>query len=131
RTYDVWKARRAAGELRTEYLGTRVVEQAGKLPDGRPVVCHVIRRTCRGPELDAFEVGGHPSTDPKDIDRDGFTEVTVMIDVERWLQVGTVIKRTDVTPERLIGEYYFRDVELNPAFPDDTFTVEGMKAAAK
>jgi hypothetical protein len=131
RTYDAWKARQAAGVLKTEYLGKQVAEKAGKHPDGRPVTCHVIRRTCPSPELDAFEIGGHPSTDPKDVDRDGFTEVTIMIDEERWLQVGTVIKRTDVQPERLIGEYYFRDVELNPALPEDTFTVEGMKAATK
>ncbi|HJZ59755.1 MAG TPA: hypothetical protein VKE74_32735 [Gemmataceae bacterium] len=125
RTYEVWKARQAAGQLKTEYLGKRPEEKVG----GR--VCHVVRRTCPRPEVDAFEVGGQPSADPKEIDRDGFTEVTIMIDAERWLQVGIVIKRTDVTPERLIGEYYFRDVELNPTFRADTFTVEAMKAAAK
>ena len=50
-----------------------------------------------------------------------------MIDTERWLQVGTELRRGDV----LIGSYYYRDLELNPAFPPGTFTMPGLKAAGK
>lgn len=125
RTYLAWKDRAKKGELKTEYLGKRAEPKVG----GR--VCYVIRRTCSRPEVDPFEVGGQPSTDVAVIDRDGHTEVTVLIDAELWLQVGTIIRRTDVTPERLIGEYYYRDIELNPVFPADTFTPEGTRAAVK
>jgi hypothetical protein len=123
RTYLAWKDRAEKGQLRAEYLGKRAEPRVG----GR--VCYVVRRTSAAPELDPFEVGGKPDPDPAVVDRDGHNEVTVLIDAERWMQVGTVIRRTDVNPPRLIGEYYFRDVELNPAFAEDTFTVEGLKAA--
>lgn len=122
RTYEVWKEHRDAGDLKTEFLGKQPVAELGNR------TCYVIRRTCTTPELDAFELGGQP--DPKLTDQDRFNEVTIMIDAERWLQVGTVLRRTDANPPRLIGEYYFRDVELNPVFPPNTFTVEGMKADA-
>jgi hypothetical protein len=131
RTYESWKSYRAKGELQSQFVERKVLEKAGKYPDGQPVECLVVRRSATHPELDAFEIGGHPDARPDVIERDGFTEVTVMIDVKRWLQVGTVIRRTNVNPPRLIGEYYFRDIELNPQFPTDTFTIEGMKAAVK
>lgn len=124
RTYLAWKARAEREELHVRYLGKREEPKVG----GR--VCYVVQRTSTVPELDPFEVGGQPESDPAIVERDGFNEVTVFIDAEHWMQVGTIIRRTDVNPPRLIGEYYFRDIELNPEFPPDTFTVEGMKAAA-
>jgi len=131
RTYESWKAYKSNKELHTEFVERKIVEKAGKYPDGQPVECLVVRRTGVRPELDAFEIGGQPDSRPEVIDRDGFTEVTVMIDTKRWLQVGTLIRRMDVKPPRVIGEYYFRDIELNPQFPPDTFTIDGMKAASK
>ena len=118
RTYEAWKERKDAGTLTTEYLGRQVVEKAG----GRE--CHVIRRICPTPEVDAFELGGKPDLRPETVAKEGFSTVTVMIDAERWLQVGTELRAADGT---LIGAYYFRDLDLNPTFPPDTFTVAGLK----
>jgi hypothetical protein len=122
RTYEAWKQRKEAGTLKAEYLGKQVVEKAG----GR--LCHVVRRTCESPEVDAFERGAVADTSPANVAKVGFNSVTVMIDVERWLQVGTELHRTgpDGKPI-LIASYYFRDVELNPTFEPDTFTQAGLK----
>ena len=59
---------------------------------------------------------------------EGFTEVTIFIDIERWLQVGTELYRTEPDGTRvLVGAYYVRDVQLNPNFPPDAFTAETLK----
>ncbi|MBA4065986.1 MAG: hypothetical protein C0501_20160 [Isosphaera sp.] len=118
RTYTAWKQRKEAGTLKTEYLGRREVPELG----GR--VCHVIERTCPAPEADSFQIGDPPVTDPKVIEREGFTRVRVMIDAERWLQVGTQVYRPD---GHLLASYYFRDPVTNPAFAPDTFTEAGLK----
>ena len=118
RTYTAWKKRKEAGDLRTEYLGKQVVGPAG----GRE--CHVVRRYCPRTEIDPFALDEEAPTDPKVIARDGFTEVTVMIDAERWLQVGSVLKNASGA---LVGEYYFRDVELVTEFPPDTFTLANLR----
>jgi hypothetical protein len=121
RTYDAWKKRQDAGELRTEYLGKQVIQKAGDRE------CHVIRRLCPYTEADAFAMDEQPPTDPKVIARDGFNEVTVMIDVERRLHVGTVLKKATGD---LVGEYYFRGIEfLKTEPPSETFTDAGLKAA--
>jgi hypothetical protein len=119
RTYSAWKRRQDAGELTVSYLGKRVVPEVG----GRE--CYVVKRTCKSAEVDPFALDEQPPTDAKVIDRDGFTEVTLFIDAERRLQVGTVIRRTD---GELVGEYFFRDVELvKAAFPSDTFTPAALR----
>jgi hypothetical protein len=121
RTHEAWKARQAAGELKTEYLGKKTPPQIGR-------ECHVIKRTCPRTEMDAFEVGGTASTDPKVVAAEGFTEVTIYIDAERWLQVGTELYRTEPDGTHvLVGAYYFRDVQLNFSFPPDAFTTEALK----
>ena len=121
RTYEAWKNRAAAGELKVEYLGKRTPEHIGR-------ECHVVRRLCPRVEIDAFEVGGTASTEPKVVAVEGFTEVTIFIDAERWLQVGTELYRTEPDGTRvLVGAYYFRDVQLNPTFPPETFTAAGLK----
>ena len=123
RSYLAWKKLRDAGDLKTEYLGKQVVAEVG----GRE--CHVVRRVTARPNADSFALDEQAATNPKTVERDGFTEVTVMIDAERWLQVGTVLKRPD---GGLVGEYYFRDIELIPGdLPVATFTVDALKAAAK
>lgn len=119
RTYAAWKARKEAGELDTAYLGKRPVAEVG----GRE--CYVVKRTCKTAEVDSFALDEKAPTDAKVLAQDGFTEVTVMIDAERWVQVGTVIRRAD---GELVGEYYFRDVELRTEpFPPDTFTAEALR----
>jgi Protein of unknown function (DUF1571) len=123
RTYEAWKKQKEAGTLSAEYLGKEQIEKAG----GR--VCYVVRRTCRSPEVDAFEVGGIADKSPENVAKVGFTSVTIMIDVETWLQVGTELYRTDADGKQvLIGAYYFRDVDLHPHFTAETFTEAALKA---
>ncbi len=115
RTFEAWKERQTAGAFAFEYLGKKPIAELGG------VECHVIKRVCRAPEVDAFELGGVP--DPAKLATDGFTEVTIYVDAGRWLQLGTELHRTEPEGERvLVGAYYFRDVELNPKIPPDTFT---------
>lgn len=118
RTYDVWKQRKIEGRLATEYLGRKPVSEAGG------VECFIVKRLCKTPEIDPFELGGSADMSPESIAREGFSELTVMIDAKRWLQVGTVARRANGD---LIGSYYFKDVELNPEFASDTFTKDGLK----
>ncbi|QDU21493.1 DUF1571 domain-containing protein [Urbifossiella limnaea] len=119
RTYVAWKKRQDTGELAVTYLGKQIVLQAG----GRE--CYAIKRTCKTVEADPFALDEQPPTDARIIDRDGFSEVTLFIDAERRLQVGTVIRRAD---GELVGEYYFRDAELVSAeFPADTFTPAALR----
>jgi hypothetical protein len=118
RTYTAWKQRKEAGTLKAEYLGKKPVPEL----NGR--VCHVIERTCPAPEADAFQIGDPPVTDPKVIEREGFTRVRVMIDAETWMQVGTHVYRPD---GELLATYYFRDPKPNPTFPPDTFTEAGLR----
>jgi hypothetical protein len=125
RCYEAWKQRKEAGTLRTEYLGKQVIEKAG----GR--LCYVVRRTCPTPEVDVdpFEVGGVADRSPENVARVGFTSVTLMIDVDTWLQVGTVLQRKEADGKStLIGSYYFRDLDLHPQFAPGTFTEAGLKA---
>jgi hypothetical protein len=100
RAHTDWQAAQHEGSLHVEYLGERVVEEAG----GRP--CHVLHRTrFRKPE------------------HDGITEQTLFIDKDNWLQVGSVAQGE----HGLIGEYYFRDIRLNPDFEPSQFTREALK----
>jgi hypothetical protein len=117
RTRRAWKAARDRGQLRVEFLGTRPVSEVG----GR--VCHVIRRTCESPEVDAF-LAADPKLDPATSPGDVFTTVTVFYDVETWLQLGSELRRAD---GELIGAYFFRGVELNPAFGPDEFKPAAFK----
>lgn len=122
RTHEAWKARQDASEFRFEYLGKRIVEKAGNRE------CHIIKRICPRIEIDAFEVGGTATSDPSVVAVEGFTEVTLYIDAEHWIQVGTELFRSEPDGTRvLVGSYFFRDVQLKPSFAPDTFTTEGMK----
>jgi hypothetical protein len=101
RTLGSWERARKDGAFHVEYLGERKVPEVG----GRR--CWVLKRTgYRQPE------------------EDGITELTTYIDQENWLQVGSVVKGAR---GEVIGSYYFRDIQLNPKFPPDTFTVEAVR----
>jgi hypothetical protein len=101
RTLGSWERARKDGALHVEYLGERKVPEVG----GRR--CWVLKRT------------GY-----KQPEEDGITELTTYFDQENWLQVGSVVKGAE---GQVIGSYYFRDIQLNPKFPPDTFTVEVVK----
>ncbi len=95
RTFKAWQRAKDAGTLKVEYLGVRKVKETGDR------LCYTLRRTCPKPE------------------DDGYTEVTLYIDKETWFQVGSVLKDAE---GRLVGEYMFRDIQLNPTFVADQFT---------
>lgn len=99
RTFTAWCEIRDRGPLHFEYLGVRTVKETGDRP------CHIIKRTCSPPE------------------EDGMTEITIMLDEQTWLQVGSVLKAGD----QLIGYYYFRDINTKPNFAADRFVPEGLK----
>src|SRR5262245_10061745 len=95
RALAIWKEAKADGALHVEFLDTQKVQQAGDRP------CWVLKRSkYKKPE------------------NDGVTETTLYIDKETWLQVGSIVRGED---GKLIGEYYFRDIELNPKFDDEQF----------
>jgi hypothetical protein len=120
RTHAAWKQARERGDPPPAYLGLRPVDELG----GR--VCHAIRRTCPHTEADSFALDEERPSDPKKVARDGFDRVTIFVDAETWLQVGTELKKAN---GELIGEYYFRDVELFPdVMPADPFAVAAIKA---
>ena len=121
RSHTVWKKRQDDKELHWRLVEKRPVKEVG----GQ--MCYVVERTCPSPEVDPFEIGGEPNIRTSDKPEDvGSVRVTLFIDVERWLQVGSELHRAD---GNLLGAYYFRDINLNPTFADDTFTTEGMKKA--
>jgi hypothetical protein len=94
KTYRDWKAAKEKSALRVQYLGVRKVREAGDR------LCYTLRRTCIVPE------------------EEGVTEVTIYIDKENWLQVGSVLKGEDGS---LIGKYIFRDLRINPQFKSNQF----------
>ena len=93
-TLAAWKAAKAKGTLRVDYLGVRKVREAGDR------LCYALRRTYLSPE------------------EDGILEGTFYIDKENGLQVGTVLKGEG---GKLIGSYFFRDIRTNPEFKPTQF----------
>ena len=121
RTHAAWKRAKDRGDPAPAYLGLRPVDELG----GR--VCHVVRRDCPHPEADSFALDEERPTDPKRVARDGFDRVTIMVDAETWLQIGTELTRTNGD---VVGRYYFRDVELFAGpMPAEPFAVATVKAA--
>ena len=93
RTWAAWKAAEEAGTLDVKFLGVKKVKEAG----GRD--CYAFRQTCAKPE-------------------EGVLERVIYLDVENWLQIGSVLKGEEGT---LIGAYYFRDIHLNPEWKPGDF----------
>ncbi len=100
RVLAAWLTARKKGELHVEYLGQRRVPEVGNR------LCYVLHRRCARPE------------------EDGITDVTLHVDVETWLQVGTLLTSEGGC---LVGEYYFRDVRLTTDFPPETFTRQALE----
>ena len=76
------------------------LERLRKVREAGDRLCYALRRTCAEPEEDQV------------------TEVTIYIDKETWFQIGSVLKAED---GKLIGEYIFRDIHLNPTFKPNQF----------
>jgi hypothetical protein len=101
RALTSWEKARKDNALHVEFLGTKRIKEAGDR------LCWVLKRT------------GY-----KKPEEDGIAGFTMFVDKETWLQVGTILKNDE---GQLIGEYFFRDVKLNPDFPPGTFTREALK----
>jgi hypothetical protein len=100
RAIAAWGAAEKEGSLKYEYRGKRKIAEAGNRE------CYVLHRfDYRMPE------------------EDGITQATLYYDVENLLQVGSTLKGSR---GQLIGDYWFRDIKLNPDFPPDTFTRAGL-----
>jgi Protein of unknown function (DUF1571) len=92
RTLRDFKTAQTKG-AQTAYLGVRKVREAGDR------LCYTLRQTSPVP------------------DATGVSDATVYIDKETWFQIGTVLKGDG----KLMGDYYYRDIQLNPAFEPDQF----------
>jgi hypothetical protein len=99
RTFTAWKAAQERGNFNIEYLGEQVIPEVGNRP------CYVIKRHCNPPE------------------EEGLTDITIMLDKETWLQVGSILKKQD----DLIGYYYFKDINFKPPFSANQFHPEILK----
>lgn len=100
RTLASWRAARDEKALHIEYQGEKKIREAGDR------LCYVFKRT------------GYLRPE-----EDGIVEYTTYIDKETWLQVGSILKGAE---GQLLGEYFFRDIKLNPKLDEDTFTRKGL-----
>jgi hypothetical protein len=99
RTLAAWVAAKERGALHVVYLGQQRVREAGDR------TCYKLRRTNDQPE------------------NDGVMELTLYVDKENYLQVGSVLKGES---GKLIGEYFFRDIQLNPVFEPRQFQRDAL-----
>jgi hypothetical protein len=100
RVYRGWKLAQQEGTLHVEYLGVHPVLETGDRP------CHVLRRTKYAK-----------------VPQDGVEDLTLYFDRDTLLQIGSVLRDRH---GKLIGKYFFRNVELNPDFPPWQFTREAL-----
>jgi len=101
RALRAWEAAQEAGQLHVEYLGERKLPEAGD-------------RECLGLHRTRF---AHP-------EEDGVADQTLWFDRDTWLLAGSLAKDAN---GGVIGEYWFRDVQLNPKMDDEIFTRESLK----
>jgi len=94
RTLKDWKAASNSATSKIEFLGMRNLREAGDR------LCYALRRTCT------------PSG------TDDAAEITIYVDKETSFQVGTVLKDA---AGKLLGEYIYRDIQLNPVFKPNQF----------
>ena len=95
-----WGAAQKAGTLKYEYRGKRKVPEVGDR------TCYVLHR--------------YGYSQPE---ADGITDAVLYYDTETLLQVGSTLKGAE---GQLIGDYWFRDIKLNPNFPADAFTIAAL-----
>jgi hypothetical protein len=99
RSVKSWQAAKDSGNCRIEYLGVRKLREAGER------LCYVLRRTCNPP------------------DPDGVAEITIYLDKETCFEIGTVLKDAE---GKLLGEYIYRDINLNPTFKKNQFEASAL-----
>ena len=64
-----------------------------------------------------------PYDSPEGLAKENLNELTIYIDMQTRLQVGSVLKDTN---GKLIAEYLFREIELNPKFDENQFTMDAL-----
>jgi hypothetical protein len=102
RVLEAWKAAAAENMLQVEYKGLCKVPEAGDR------ICHEFHRN-------------HPDRPEGE---DGVSDITIYVDCETLFQVGTILLGKD---REILGEYYFRNIRLNPEFGPDQFTKKALK----
>jgi hypothetical protein len=102
RVLETWGPAAAKQKLHVDYLGLYKVSDAG----GQ--ICHTFHRH-------TYE---HPEG------ADGVAESYIFVDQDNLLQVGSLVLGEGGT---LLGEYYFRNIQLNPDFPPEQFTPAMLK----
>jgi hypothetical protein len=90
----------ARGALHLRYDGQFKIEELG----GR--VCYKFVRSPYEP-----------------LEEDALNELTLYVDKETWMQVGSVLRDPD---GNLLAEYFFRDIEVNPEFPETQFMRQAL-----
>jgi len=101
RTIAAWENARANNALHIEYVGQKRIPEIGDR------ICYVFKRM--------------PYDKPEE---DGIEALTIYVDKENWLQVGSTLK---TAAGDLVAEYWFCDVVLNPEFKPETFTRKSLK----
>jgi hypothetical protein len=99
RVLSAWKAAKDKGALKVAYKGIEKVPMTGNRS------CYHLHRVCAAPE------------------NDGVVEHTLYVDTETCLPIGS---RVTGKNGELIGEYFFRDLKLNPAYPSDQFKRDAL-----
>jgi hypothetical protein len=100
RSVDAMHAAQKRDALHLTYQGLVILHEVGDRP------CYKFLRTPYEPA-----------------EEDGVNELVLYVDRETWLQVGSVLH--DAQGE-LIGEYFFRDIQINPTFPANQFQRSGL-----
>ncbi len=95
RTLGGFERAKALGTSKMSYLGVLKVKELNDR------LCYAFKRIDAQPQ------------------EDGFSDVTIYIDKETWIQVGTLLKADD---GKVIAEYLFRDIKFNPTFKPEQFT---------
>jgi hypothetical protein len=102
RTWNSWKSAKERDALHVEYQG--IV----KLHEANDRLCYKLHRfNYEKPE------------------EDGITDLTIYVDTETWLQIGSELKGEQ---GKWIARYYFKDLQINPDFKDSTFTRDSLLA---
>jgi len=117
RTLTFAKKAKENGTLNMEYLGAdgdwHPCGADAKVSLGEQQIAQAGNRTC-------YVLRRHYGKE----ENDGVLELKIFVDKQNWLQVGSIVEGKVEEPNGqryLIGEYYFRDIELNPKFAPDQF----------
>jgi hypothetical protein len=101
------------------YLGTQRTVASMRKAQERGTLHLTYEGVYAVPQLGNRECYKFVRTPYDPLEEEGVNELTLFLDCENWLQVGSVLKDSQ---GQLIAEYYFRDLKLNPQFKKEQFT---------